>query len=70
MKSVYGELTPAQFDQVLRDGRITDDLGEEGRDDDFGYGLINANKAVITAQQLANGTLAPLPPGLSSPPNA
>lgn len=68
MKSVYGELTPAQFDQVLREGRITDDLGEEGRDDDFGYGLINANKAVITAQQLANGTLAPLPPALSSSP--
>ena len=68
MKSVYPELTPAQFDQVLREGRITDDLGEEGRDDDFGYGLINANKAVVTAQQLANGTLAPLPPFLRSSP--
>ena len=68
MKSVYDDLTPAQFDQVLSDGRITDDLGEEGRDDNFGYGLINANKAVITAQQLANGTLEPLPPSLKSSP--
>ena len=68
MKSVYQELTPAEFDQVLIEGRITDDLGEEGRDDDFGYGLINASKAVITAQQLANGTLEPLPPSLRSSP--
>ncbi len=68
MKSVYEELTPAEFDQVLSEGRITDDLGEEGRDGDFGYGLINANKAVITAQQLANGTLEPLPPFLRSSP--
>ena len=68
MKSVYTELTPSQFDQVLIQGRITDDLGEEARDDEFGYGLINANKAVITAQQLANGTLEPLPPSLRSSP--
>lgn len=68
MKSVYTELTPSQFDQVLIQGRITDDLGEEGRDDEFGYGLINANKAVIAAQQLANGTLEPLPPSLRSSP--
>ena len=69
MKSVYEDLTPAEFDQVLVEGRITDDLGEDGRDDDFGYGLINAHKAVITAQQLANGTLAPLPPSLRSSPS-
>ena len=68
MKSVYGALTPAEFDRLLVEGRITDDLGEEDRDDDFGYGLINANKAVIAAQQLANGTLEPLPPSLRSSP--
>ena len=66
MKSVFEDLTPAEFDQVLAEGRITDDLGEDGRDDDFGYGLINAHKAVITAQQLVNGTLVPLPPSLRS----
>ena len=68
MKSVFEDLTPAEFDQVLAEGRITDDLGEDGRDDDFGYGLINAHKAVITAQQLVNGTLVPLPPSLRSSP--
>ena len=64
MKAVYPSLTPAEFEQVLEDGRITDDLGDTGRDDRFGHGLINAYKAVMTAQQLANGTLQPLPPQL------
>jgi len=36
-------------------GDLTDDLGIPGRDDQFGYGLVNAHKAVLQAQQLANG---------------
>jgi serine protease len=70
MKSVYPGLTPDQFDQVLREGRITDDLGASGRDDVFGHGLINAEKAVLVAQQLAAGTLTPLPARLVASPNA
>ena len=61
MKAIAPNLTPAEFDQVLSEGRISDDLGNQGRDDDFGYGLINAMKAVNTAQELASGSLAPLP---------
>lgn len=68
MKSVYGAMTPAEFDRVLMEGRITDDLGDLGRDDRFGYGLINANKAVLTAQQLDSGVLQPLPASLLSSP--
>ncbi|NCF43633.1 MAG: S8 family serine peptidase [Proteobacteria bacterium] len=68
MKAVHPSLTPAEFERVLEDGRITDDLGDTGRDDRFGHGLINAYKAVTTAQQLANGTLQPLPPQLRSSP--
>ena len=70
MKAVHADLTPAIFDQMLMEGRISDDLGPEGRDDQFGYGLINAFKAVTTAQQLASGTLQPLPPALVASPGA
>jgi serine protease len=70
MKAEHADLTPATFDQMLMEGRISDDLGAAGRDDQFGYGLINAFKAVTTAQQLASGTLQPLPPALEASPGA
>ena len=46
MRSVDPSLSPAEFDQLLTSGTITDDLGANGRDDQFGHGLINAFKAV------------------------
>ena len=55
MKAVHPGLTPAQFDAALMAGDLTDDLGATGRDDDYGYGLINAQKAVLAASALANG---------------
>jgi serine protease len=63
MRGVYPQLTPSQLDQLI-DGtlpqRITTDLGEPGRDNLFGHGLIDASKAVSAAKALA-GT--PLPTG-------
>ena len=53
MKSVYLDLTPDHIDSLLATGKITVDLGDSGRDDLFGHGLINAYKAVIAAQNLA-----------------
>ena len=64
MKSVNPTLTPDILDQMLINGDLTDDLGSPGRDDDFGYGLINADKAVLAASN-ANGGTPPPPP---SPP--
>ncbi|MEM7099879.1 MAG: S8 family serine peptidase [Pseudomonadota bacterium] len=55
MKAVHPGLTPAQFDAALMAGDLTDDLGAPGRDNSFGWGLINAQKAVIAAGALANG---------------
>ena len=49
MRSVDPSLSPDEFDQLLSSGAITDDLGANGRDDQFGYGLINAFKAVSEA---------------------
>ncbi len=49
MKSVYPEMTPDELDGFLAGGFITEDLGLAGRDDNFGYGLIDAYKAVLEA---------------------
>lgn len=57
MKAVHPGLTPEQFQQLLTAGVLTDDLGVPGRDEQFGFGLINARKAVLAAQQAADGAL-------------
>lgn len=54
MRAIYPDLTPADFDRLLQENALTDDLGDPGRDDKFGYGLINAAKAVQAAQTLAS----------------
>lgn len=56
MKAVHPGLTPDEFDLALVAGGLTDDLGTPGRDNAFGYGLINAQKAVLTSLALAGGT--------------
>ena len=70
MKAVYPELTPSDFDQVLEAGDITEDLGATGRDNNFGYGLINAYKAVTAASLLANEPVEPLTPSAEAIPGA
>lgn len=42
--SVNPALTPAQIEQILKE--TADDLGTFGKDDEYGYGLINAFRAV------------------------
>jgi serine protease len=55
MKAVYPGLTPQEFDNLLASGTITEDLGSPGRDNQFGFGLIDAFSAVSEAQDLAGG---------------
>jgi len=58
MKSVYLDLTPQDVDTLLSGGTITTDLGNAGRDDRYGYGLIDAYQAVLAAQDMKQtGTL-------------
>jgi len=66
MRAVYPGLTPAEFDSSLVSGALTNEAGAPGRDDIFGYGIIDALKAVQEAQRLANGGIAPPPPALIS----
>jgi serine protease len=49
MKSLNPELTPAMFDSMLAGDRLTIDLGAPGWDPIYGYGLIDAHKAVVAA---------------------
>ncbi len=46
LKSLDPELNPDKFFTLLQAGKLTSDLGAPGRDDIFGFGLIDALKAV------------------------
>lgn len=63
MKARKPDLTPDEFYAVLRAGSITDDIGVSGRDNDFGYGIINAQKAVMVVS-------SPILPTLITDPQA
>lgn len=70
MKSLHPGLTPLQFDTALASGKLTIDIGDAGRDDLFGYGLIDAYKAVTAAQELAGTTPANPTPMLAANPTS
>ena len=57
MKSVNPALSPADIDALLVRGELADDLGAPGRDNEYGHGLINAQRAVLAA--LTAGGSAP-----------
>lgn len=57
MAQIYPSLTPAEFDQAISSGGITVDIGPAGRDDSFGYGRVDAYKAVQYALALAGNAL-------------
>lgn len=59
MRFANPNITVEQIDALLAAGRLTDDLGTAGRDSSFGFGLINADKAV--AEALATSGTAPVP---------
>ena len=55
MKSLYPDLAPADLDVLLDSGQITEDLGDPGRDDVYGNGLIDSVRALSEAARLAGG---------------
>ena len=62
MKGIYPALTPNDFDAALILGVSTIDYGTPGKDPHFGYGLIDADKALQTAEALSSGIDADFPP--------
>lgn len=61
MKSVNPALTPEDVDALLASGDISDDLGSPGRDNLYGAGLVNAERAVVAALTAAGATPADNP---------
>ena len=58
MKSQFPEMTPDQLDNALSTGQITKDVAGDGaavRNDSFGFGRIDALKAVQWARMMAGG---------------
>jgi serine protease len=49
MRAAKPSITPAAVDALFASGALTDDLGPAGRDNQFGYGRINALKAVLAS---------------------
>jgi len=63
MKAIYPALLPIDLDSLVTSGSITEDLANDGaatRDDNFGYGMIDAVKAVLKTLELAGGVLPPI----------
>jgi len=67
MFAVNPGLTPADVDLLLAgthprtSRRITTDLGPPGRDNDTGYGLINAAQAVLAAREIYGVSISSTP---------
>lgn len=49
MKSVNPNLSADDVDRLLEQGSLTDDIGVDGRDNLYGFGIINARKAIEAA---------------------
>ena len=62
MKAIDPELTPAQFDAHLQNFDIVTDAGIAGWDEEFGYGIIDAYKAVQVAQSGVTGATLRISP--------
>jgi serine protease len=66
MKAAKPDLTPAQFASLLAGGLLTDDLGAAGKDEQYGWGLIDAYRAVVAVHEDA----PELPPALGVSPQS
>jgi len=57
MKSIFPEMTPQQLDTFIENGEITNNINQDQtkmRSDEFGYGLVDALKAVQIANNFGN----------------
>jgi serine protease len=61
MKSVNPALGPADIDALLASGALSDDLGTPGRDNWYGHGLVNAQRAVLAALEASGSSPADNP---------
>ena len=64
--SLVPNLTSFQVDGLLADGHLTDDIGPVGKDDNFGFGALNIQKAVtrIISDEGLDFTYGTINPGI------
>lgn len=62
MRYLDPTITPAEIDALLAAGSLTTDLGASGFDTQYGYGLIDADKAAVVAMN-RRGSPVPTPAG-------
>ena len=64
--SLVPNLTSFQVDGLLADGHLTDDIGPIGKDEDFGFGALNIQKAVtrIISDEGLDFTYGAISPGI------
>lgn len=61
MKALAPTLSAQEVSSLLIRGALTEDLGAAGRDDQFGYGMINAYKAAVAAASTSGQPVNPVP---------
>jgi len=61
MLSVNPDLTPVDIDDIIANEDVFTDLGSRGRDDSYGFGLIDATKAIRVARSYTGGKPAVIP---------
>ncbi|EED36873.1 peptidase S8 and S53, subtilisin, kexin, sedolisin [Luminiphilus syltensis NOR5-1B] len=61
MRSVNPDLSGSDIVALLNQGQLSDDTGEPGRDDTYGWGVINAQKAVDAALESLGSTVERTP---------
>ncbi|QIB65420.1 S8 family serine peptidase [Kineobactrum salinum] len=59
MLAINPDLDAAAVESLLRNGDLTVDLGEPGRDDLYGHGLVDARRAVNAALESMGSTVRP-----------
>lgn len=67
MRYANPSITPAQVQALLSNGQLTTDIGPVGRDNSYGWGLIDARKAVDAALAAAGNGGAPEGSVVASP---
>ena len=56
MKEVNPSLTPTDIQNMIIEGKMSDDIDEDGKDEYTGYGLLNVAKAIDEASKFESGS--------------
>lgn len=70
MKSIHQDIQPSDVDALLSSGLMTNATDAKSKNNQYGYGILNAEKAVVAALDLASGGSVPVAAELAVFPEA